>query len=186
MKTELRLITTLIAFVFLGCNKNQETNKVPENINFPIIGKPIIQPTKKNENKIVNIEQLKQIVPIDTVNTKSTNVYEKYGIEFTGNCYACDLAEISITEKTIKLTNICDEKENKNIEIIEIVNNKDKINIKTKHSNFIFSKIDTAPIYELQIIGENIEFKNLRISKYYTLKKILNKFKEHDCGDFQG
>ena len=92
----------------------------------------------------------------------------------------------SITEKTIKLTNVCDAKLNQVFAFIKITNTKSKIEIETKQSNFVFTAIDKAPIYQLKITGKNIQAESFRISKYYTLKKLLKKFEQHDCGDFQG
>lgn len=137
------------------------------------------------ENKSNNFETL-NLIPIDIVDSKNKDIYKKFGIEFSGNCYECDLAELSITEKTIKLANVCDAKLNQAFEIVKITNTKSKIEIKTKQNNFVFTAIDKVPIYELKITGKEIKAKNLRISKYYTLKKLLKKFEQHDCGDFEG
>ncbi|OOV20842.1 hypothetical protein BXU10_13650 [Flavobacterium sp. LM4] len=145
-----------------------------------------IKVSKKNSNNEKrSIEQL-NLIPIDTVDSKSENIYKKYGIEFSGNCYTCDLAEIAITEQTLKLTNVCDVNLNREFEIIKITNAKSEIEIKTQQSDFIFTEIDKTPIYELKITGKEINAENLRISKYYTLKKLLKKFEQHDCGDFEG
>ncbi|WP_316804465.1 hypothetical protein [Pedobacter nototheniae] len=164
--------------VFATVNFANAQKKKPEN--------NVVNPTVNINNKVIKIEQLKQLIPIDIVEPKSKNIYKKFGLDLSGNCYACDLAKLSITEKTIKLTNVCDEQQNQVLEIVEITNTENRINIKTKQLNFIFNQIDKAPIYELKIIGNKAKYQNLRISKYYTLKKLLKKFKQHDCGDFQG
>ena len=186
MKT---IITLFFAILVLwSCNQNtkQEIKNIPQQDTVVKNEKSSIMPSLINQNKTMGIEKLSELIPIDTVNSKSKDVYEKFGLEFSGNCYNCDLAVLSITEKTIRLTNVCDEKLNQILEIIQITNTDNGIEIKTKQHNFIFTEIDKVPIYELKIIGDNIEIENLRFSKYYTLKNLLKKFKQHDCGDFQG
>jgi hypothetical protein len=188
MKTALKIILIVLALILLGCNQNpnQETTESVDNVHLPIEGKPSIQSKDINANRATLSEEFRHLIPIDTVNSKSTNVYEIYGIEFSGNCYACDLAELSITERKIKLSNVCDEKLNKFIAVLEVTTNDAIIKIRTENFNLVFVKIDNAPIYELQITDGKFESENLRISKYYTFKKLLVKFKEHDCGDFDG
>lgn len=180
-------IALLILILFFGCKQNskeeiQNISKIDTTKN----GKTIKKANLNYEKEVTKLEELNKLVPIDTVDSKSKNVYKKYGVEFTGNCYACDLANISITEKSIKLTNVCDEKQNQIYKVIKIINLDNRIELKTKQNDFIFTKIDNAPIYELKIIGNKVKNENLRISKYFTLEKILNKFEQHDCGDFQG
>lgn len=178
------LAVILIIFTFCGCNKStkQELKKIDTITN----NQKTVAKTTTDKIEAIKIEELNQLIPIDTVDSKSKNVYKKYGLEFSGNCYACDLANVSITEKSIKLTNVCDENQNQTYEVITITNIYNGIELKTKQNDFIFTQIDKAPIYKLKIIGNEINNKNLRISKYFTLKKILNKFEQHDCGDFEG
>lgn len=129
---------------------------------------------------------LSDLIPIDVLDNKSTNVYEKYGIEFSGNCYSCDLASLSITKSKIIWTNICDENDTFEINDLSFSNQGNKTIIKTPERTYTLDKIDKAPVYELVIEGEKLELKNKRISKYFTIKKALPLFKEHDCGDFEG
>jgi hypothetical protein len=183
----MRNIITVIVITFTLCSCNQNAKQEFKKI-VPIKNneKTIAKTTINNKIGAIKIEELNELIPIDTVDSKSKNIYKRYGLEFSGNCYACDLADLSITEKSIKLTNVCDEKQNKTYEVIKITNIDNGIELKTKQNDFIFTKIDKAPIYELKIIGNEIKNNSLRISKYFTLKKILNKFEQHDCGDFEG
>ncbi len=126
------------------------------------------------------------LIPIDVLDSKSNNVYEKYGIEFSGNCYSCDLASLSVTKNKIIWTNVCDENDSFEINNLSFSNEENKTIIKTSERTYILAKIDKAPVYELVIEGEKLELKNKRISKYFTIKKALPLFKEHDCGDFEG
>jgi hypothetical protein len=141
---------------------------------------------KTNQSEFIDIEDLKQLAPIDILDAKNNNVYKKYGIELSGNCYDCDLNKITITAKLIKLTNVCDKKLNRTFEITKITNSANSIEILTKQNKWIFTKIDNAPVYALEINGNNLKLENFRFSKFYTQKNILEKFEQHDCGDFQG
>jgi hypothetical protein len=120
------------------------------------------------------------------LDTKNENVYEKYGIEFSGNCYSCDLASLSITENTIKWTNICDEKDVFEVSDFSVSGEGSKTVLKTTDRTYILTQIDKAPVYELVIEGQKLELNNKRIAKYFTTRKALPLFKEHDCGDFEG
>ncbi|MFP3595485.1 hypothetical protein [Chryseobacterium sp. SIMBA_029] len=129
---------------------------------------------------------LSTLVPIDVLNSKSTNVYEKYGIEFSGNCYSCDLASLSITKDTMIWTNICDENDTFKIDDFSFSTEGSKTIIKTSERTFIITQIDKTPVYELVVEGKKLELNNKRVARYFTTKKTLPLFKEHDCGDFEG
>lgn len=185
MRTAILLI--IATFIFVGCKQNTNKEVEIDKIDTSTTSKKTIQkPTRNVANETIEIEQLNQLIPIDTIDSKSKDVYKKYGLDLGGNCYSCDLAELIITKKTIKLINVCDENLYQFFDIIELENIDNVIEIKTNTNNFIFTEIDKAPIYQLEITGNEINANNLRLSKYYTLKKILKKFKQHDCGDFQG
>ncbi len=183
-----RIVVFFMIISIFGCNQKTERKTDNENLNDTITKKTN---SISDENSTKNLEnfslmELNNLVPMEIVDSLSNNVYEKYGLEFSGNCYSCDIANVSITEKSIILTNVCDEKQNKTFNIINIAEIDNRIEIKTKSNEFIFTKIENEPIYKFRIIGKTIEFDNLRFALYYTLEKILNKFKQHDCGDFQG
>jgi len=126
------------------------------------------------------------LVPIDVLNSKNTNVYEKYGLEFSGNCYSCDLAGLSVTKNKIVWTNVCDEKDIFEISDFSFSNEGNKTILKTPERTYILTQTDKAPVYELIIEGKKLELNNKRISRYFTTQKALPLFKEHDCGDFEG
>lgn len=146
----------------------------------------ITSPEKNTDSKEVVPADFAELVPIDVLNTKSTNTYEKYGIEFSGNCYSCDLARLSVTHNKIVLTNVCDEKDTFEINDFSFSNQGNTTALKTSERTYILKQIDKAPVYELIIEGEKLELKNKRLSKYFTIKKALPLFAEHDCGDFEG
>lgn len=127
-----------------------------------------------------------KLIPIDVLNSKSTNVYEKYGIEFSGNCYSCDLASLSITKSKIIWTNVCDENDTFEIDNLSFSTEGNKIIVKTSEQTYTLNKIDKSPVYELVIEGKKLRLESKRVSKYFTTPKALPLFKEHDCGDFEG
>lgn len=127
-----------------------------------------------------------ELVPIDVLNSKSTNVYEKYGIEFSGNCYSCDLASLSITKDKIIWKNVCDKKDTFTMDDFSFSNEGNKTMIKTSERTYIITQLDKAPVYEVIIEGKKTELHNKRVSKYFTTPKALSLFTEHNCGDFEG
>lgn len=143
-------------------------------------------PQKNTVTKVDLPTDLSTLIPIDLLDSTSTNVYVKYGIEFSGNCYACDLANLSITKNKMIWTNVCDEKDTFEIDDFFASIEGSKIALKTSERTYILTKIDKAPVYELVLEGKKLELKNKRISKFFTIKKALPLFKEHDCGDFEG
>jgi len=145
-----------------------------------------IEKQKTESIKADHLEDFSQLVPIEIVDSAKQNVYEKFGIEFSGNCYSCDLARISIRKKQINFINICDDHDFYSIKDFSYTSNQNELEIKTNENIFILKKIDPAPIYKLEIKGKKILLKNKRISEYFTTEKSLHQFSEHDCGDFQG
>lgn len=141
---------------------------------------------KKMISKVEIPGDFSELVPIDVLETKNKNVYEKYGIEFSGNCYSCDLASLSITKDKIKWTNICDEKDAFEINNFSVSGEGNTTILKTSDRTYVLTQIDKAPIYELVVEGKKLELDNKRAAKYFTTKKALPLFKEHDCGDFEG
>ncbi len=141
----------------------------------------------KNAPAVLDIPvDFSALVPVDVLNNKSTRVHDKYGIEFSGNCYSCDLASLSVTKKQIRWTNVCDEKDTFEINDFSYSHEGNKTIFQTPERTYILTQIDKAPVYELVIEGKKLELKNKRISKYFTTKKALPLFTEHDCGDFEG
>ncbi|OJV54142.1 MAG: hypothetical protein BGO31_12355 [Bacteroidetes bacterium 43-16] len=138
------------------------------------------------EQRAEDVLSSDKLYPLALLLPESNNVYQKYGIEFSGVCYACDLAKIKITARSIQLINVCDDKDVTTIPKLNAVIDGDKITIKTGQQLLIITKIDKAPIYQLEIKGDQLSSDNKRILKYYTPEKLIKKFEQHDCGDFQG
>lgn len=126
------------------------------------------------------------LVPLTVVDSTSDNVFEKYGIEFSGNCYACDLASLSVATNKMIWTNVCDDKDRLVVDDFTVSGDTEKTILKTTERTYILTQIDEAPVYELRIEGAALEMNNKRIATYYTTKDALELFKEHDCGEFDG
>ena len=183
----------LIALFFTSCGQNGVTKEAIKKDDAKI---EIEQPNSNAKNdtakannvpELTNLEIPKDsLISVEILNKKSKNVFKKYGLEFSGNCYACDLAELKIDDKKISIYNTCDKEIHLELAITKVVSTKDEIIIETGTCKFAFLKIEDAPVYELKIIGKNFKNENLRIGTYFTMKKIINKFEVHDCGDFQG
>lgn len=182
MKKCLFIYVFLLSIIYVSCNKNQSETKT-EASNVDSIEKNSVVAEDNNQNDLADFSEL---VPLVIVDSTSQDVYEKYGIEFSGNCYACDLAKIKINKKHFDLINVCNEEDVQRFEIFSYSNENKILKIKTKEQEFLLTKIDNAPIYKLTISGKELTLENKRIAVYFTQSKIVNKFKEHDCGDFQG
>ena len=183
--TSLSIVIVLLTSCSPATEKKVEKNASPDVITAPAsVSKT--DPEKKDISKLEIPVDFTSLVPIDVLNGKSTNVYEKYGIEFSGNCYSCDLTSLSITKKEIRWANVCDEKDTFEIHDFSYSIEGNKTIFKTPERTYILTKIDKAPVYELLIEGKKLEMKNKRIAAYFTTQKALSLFTEHDCGDFGG
>ncbi len=133
-----------------------------------------------------NLSLFKQLYPIAILRPESNDSFKKYGIEFSGICYACDLAEIKMNKKQLLLVNVCDSNEIYQIKDFTYNFRDSGLTIKTKNNEFYFKKIEKEPIFELKIKGDSLLLKNKSVAKYYTQKALVDRFEVHDCGDFQG
>lgn len=143
-------------------------------------------PLAKQDAPIFSLPDFEHLYPVEIVKPESKDVYEKYGIEFSGVCYACDLAEIRINPQAIEFINVCDDKDISRIPDFKYTIDEHELIAEKDGRVLTFTKIDPAPVYALDIKGKSFSFENKRIIKYYVPKKIIEKFKQHDCGDFQG
>lgn len=177
-------IFTTLAF---SCSKdNKETIENPAtNSDNKTELKAVEKPTSKEEPTI-NLSEYSKLTPIEIKDSKQKDVFKKYGIEFGGVCYSCDLAIFKINKESFDIVELCDEKNTYSYKDFSYEKTGNSLKIKTPKSTFIFIKVQNEPIYQLKIEGQKPEFKNMRISEFYTQESLLEKFEEHDCGDFQG
>ena len=138
------------------------------------------------DDVLANRVSITELVPLALLRPEDSNVYSKYGIDFEGNCYSCDLAELTRADSSLQWINVCDKNDVYTINGITVRQGDKQWAFKTAETTFIFTEIDDAPVYELTIEGKTIELENKRIAKYFSPKGIITKFDLRDCGDFDG
>lgn len=192
MKIKNRIVMLLVLVSFLQCKQKEDSPIITEKLSTKNLKVSAEKEDSTNNLKKNNSETLQAkieadtLIPIEIQDKKSNNVYEKYGLEFSGNCYDCDLATFKIDKQKICITNVCDKEINESLEILKTESSEDEVTIETKNHRFLFKRVHNEPIYLLKITKGTFEVKNLRTSKFFTVKKSLKKFKVHDCGEFQG
>ena len=180
MKNYIKYSILFLFPIIVSCNQNKTTEK---NDNSP---KEIIKTNLNFKTTTNHLSEYNELVPLTILDSVNDNVYEAYGIDFQGNCYDCDLTEIHISKKSFNFVNVCNQNTILQFENYTYTEEKDQLIIKTAAQEFVWTKINNCPVYELKITGDALSLKNNRISKFYTHKKYINRFKEHDCGDFEG
>lgn len=172
--------------IITACSENKRVKKTTENNTETIVKqeeKPSIQ-----EQESVDFKRLKldTLVALTIMKEDSQNVYEKFGIDFSGYCYACDAAYLVLTNELIKLVNTCDPEVSKVFRIQKKSLTKDGFTLESDGYKFLFSRMNNTPVYTLKLLGKPFKNPELRLNTYFTTPKALPKFEVHDCGDFQG
>ncbi|MGG5505312.1 MULTISPECIES: hypothetical protein [unclassified Myroides] len=126
------------------------------------------------------------LVPMEIVDPTSTVVTTKYGLEFGGNCDACDVVNILIDGEMITVMNACDLSSQLSYTIKSVEEDGAQISIHTQSHTFVFEQVEDYPVYSLKVIGEEIDESLFREASFYTLRSLLETFEVHDCGDFEG
>lgn len=98
--------------IITACSENKRVEKTTGNN-----PEAIVKQEEKPEPESVDFKRLKldTLVPLTIVKEESKNVYEKFGIDFSGYCYACDAADLVLSNEQIQLINTCDPKVKKSI-----------------------------------------------------------------------
>lgn len=175
-----QIVPFMLILILTACSQNSE--KAPAK---PAEKKPVLVSTDETR-KHQDEEKSDTLVALELIQKDSKNVFEKYGIDFTGYCYACDAADIIIENKQIRLVNACDKEIVETFPIIKSTTTKEGMTFKTKSGTFEFKWIESVPVYELKITGNIPKKDNLRINRYFTISQAVPRFEVHDCGDFQG
>ncbi|WP_270090708.1 hypothetical protein [Sphingobacterium sp. SYP-B4668] len=131
-------------------------------------------------------QQVLDLLPVTILEDHEKDVFKKYGIEFTGNCYACDLAKIEVTAKQVIVTNVCDSTLQERFDIIDLNDSGAEVKVKTVGVVFIFRNTEEGPVREFIVQGDLKLKEGLRLSKYYIPVVTLEKFEVKDCGEFDG
>ena len=174
------ILLAVIGLVTFGCK--QSTKDEPSN-----------QATTKEAvaKAFASTASLKKIssellIPMEIVEPSAKTVTTKYGLEFGGNCYACDVANILIDGEMITLMNACDLHSQVSYTIEAVEEKGKQISVRTQSHTFVFEQVEDYPVYSLKVIGDEIDESMFREGSFYTLRSLLSTFDVHDCGDFEG
>ena len=126
------------------------------------------------------------LVPVQVVNARSAQPYQRYGIDFDGNCYSCNLAELQVTDTVVWLRNVCDSNLKQALHLLSVQHNGAQEVLRCSEGVLVLEKMNEAPVFRLtQPVPPRVNDK-LRLRNFYTDKSRLHRFSVHDCGDFQG
>ena len=175
----------IVSVVFLSACRQQARETIA--INDSSTAAKITAPANRAEKHepaplVINYN----FMPLEIVDDTTEDPFKRYGIEFSGNCYACDLASIHINGSSMKLVNVCDSTDVYRFEKLAAELTNEKFILTSGELTFTFIKKDKAPVYELKINGPKPALKNKRFSRFYTEAAKLGQFTNHDCGDFGG
>ena len=171
----------IVCLLSLGCKQNtQEDVAIPQ-----VTNKENLAKTFESTAALKKISS-ELLVPMEIVKPNATDVTKKYGLEFSGNCYACDVVNILVDGEMITLMNACDLNSQLSYRIEAVEEKENQISIRTQSHTFVFEQVEDYPVYSLKVIGEEIDESMFREASFYTLRSLLDTFEVHDCGDFEG
>lgn len=174
----------ILSLGIFSCKPDNKENGKPQTATEKTSSSKTSKPEKPVQD--VDFSQYSKLVPIELKDSNSADVFKKYGIKFSGNCYSCDLAVFKLNKKNFDIVNVCDENDVERFKEYNYDNSGDILKINTAEITFIFTKVEKEPVYQLKIEGEKPNLKNKRISEFYAPENLVDKFEEHDCGDFEG
>ena len=178
MKKALMLICLVAGMV--GCKQDKTTeDKINETAKTEV---GVTLPKSEKVDQLLS----EMLVPMEISEADDKEVTDKYGVDFNGTCYACDVAEIIIDGEMINLMNACDVQTQISYKITKIEEKDKTITVHTPLNEFIFERVDEYPMYQLTVKGQAIDKEHFRTAGFYTLKSKLETFTVHDCGEFEG
>ncbi|KUF43772.1 hypothetical protein AS361_16395 [Myroides marinus] len=96
------LMLMCLAAVMMSCKENNTTSVKDDE--KATIEKVTDLPNSEKVNQLLS----EMLVPMEIADEGAKNLTDKYGIDFGGTCYACDVAEIIVDGEMINLMNACD------------------------------------------------------------------------------
>lgn len=126
------------------------------------------------------------MIPLEIVEEGSVVATERYGLDFSGNCYACDVANLLIDGEMITLMNACDLENQVSFKVTGIEEKGNVIIVKTPVNEFVFEQIDEVPVYKVTVTGQSMDKEFFRMGAFYTTESKLKTFSIYDCGEFDG
>lgn len=182
MKFILRVIFSCVVLTAVSCTDNGNKKNSPE---VDTANNTLAEPKSVIQEKQVE-EFSFDLVPMILADSNQKDPYKKYGFDLEGICYACDVANLSVSKHRLILTNACDSNKKKIIVLSSFENTPDRVLAGNADFNLKLQKIKGAQLYQLTIEGKSPESKDLKIRSFYCTKQELEKFQDHDCGDFEG
>lgn len=184
-------IIILILIATFSCKNNQEetikNNEKQSKVSLEETNDTI--PLNQTNFKIEELYNVSLIGMELNENSKETNIYKKYSVDFTGACYSSDLCILKVNKENVTIINYYDDNISLKLKIKDskLIDNGLILFIDNENLNEIkINKIaKDIPLYKLKIKGDlNIE--DIRISNYLASKTSISKYGGIDCGDFDG
>ena len=126
------------------------------------------------------------MIPLEIVEEGNVVATERYGLDFSGNCYACDVANVLVDGEMITLMNACDLENQASFKITDIEAQEKVLIVKTPVNEFVFEQIEEIPVYKVTVTGPLLDKEFFRMGAFYTTESKLKSFSIHDCGEFDG
>lgn len=151
---------------------------------------PILEESQNRDEVFFN----KKLIGLTDLNIKEVNYYKRFGINFESICL-CNSPSLFVDklQKKIIMFNYCDSKKQLSkiehtieYQITATEYSGNKIILKThKNVKFIFERIDSMPLFKVEIEGEfSTDYIGSKLNKIFTYQP--EKFKSTDCGDYGG
>jgi len=126
------------------------------------------------------------LTPLEVVNARSAKPFERYGIDWDGHCYSCNVAELQVMDSVLWLRNVCDSNLKQPLRLLSLQHNGAQVILRCREAVLVLEKMNEAPVYRLtQPVPLRVSEK-LQLRSFYTDKSRITRFAVHDCGDFDG
>lgn len=109
MKKTVPLYYMALSLAIFSCKSENKENEQQITDTEQITQPKNEKPAYKKEIQEIYLSEYSKLTPIELKESKSKNVFKKYGTEFSGNCYACDLAIFKLNKKNFDIVNVCDD-----------------------------------------------------------------------------
>lgn len=159
MKNTFLIGAVFIAFTFSCSKDNKETIENPVTNSDNKTELKAAEKTNSKEEPTINLSEYSKLTPIEIKDSKQKDVFKKYGIEFGGVCYSCDLAIFKINKKSFDIVELCNEKNVNSYKDFSYEKKGNSLKIKTPESTFIFTQVENEPIYRKKLKVKNLNSK---------------------------
>lgn len=126
------------------------------------------------------------LCPMIIIAPDNDNPFEKYGIDFEGVCYSCNVMRVVITSDQLQFINVCDVAEKYILPITKLSGDSTEVIITSNNVVLQWKQIEIAPIVELTILKGKLPVPSQSVQSFFTTYRALPQFHWHDCRDFEG